>query len=177
MRHAKRHGYLSRPTAAREALLANMATALLRHGRIRTTLAKAKAAQRVADRLISLGKEGSVHARRRAYRVLQDRQVVKQLFAEVAPRFLDCQGGYTRVLKLSPRPGDGAPQALLEFTRLPVETPKVPAKVKAQPPVPPKAATPPQAPKQKKEAETPKPKRFLEGLRHLFRPQKRGFER
>ena len=171
MRHAKRHGRLSRSTAPREAMLANMATALLHHGRIRTTLAKAKALTRVADRLITLGKEGGVHARRQAYRFLQSRQVVKQLFAEVAPRFLDCQGGYTRVLKLSPRPGDGAPQALLEFTRLPVEIPKAPQKMKAQQALPPKAEAAAQAPT-KKEEETLKPKRFLEGLRHLFRPKK-----
>ena len=170
MRHAQRHGRLSRSTAPREAMLGNMAVAVLRHGRIRTTLAKAKQAKRTTDRLISLGKEGSIHARRQAYRLLQNHQLVKQLFGDVAPRFLDVQGGYTRILKLAPRPGDGAPQALLELTRLPVETPRTPPKAKAQ-----QAATPMTESTAKaaaKQEGTPKPKRFLEGLRDLFRPKK-----
>jgi len=89
------------------------------------------------------------------------------LFAEVAPRFLDCQGGYTRALRLSPRVGDGAPQALLELTRLPVESPKALPKTKAiQAQRPPAQASPKEAPK--------KPKRFFEGLRELFRLNKQG---
>ena len=173
MRHAHRHGHLSRPTAPREAMLANMAVAVLRHGRIRTTLAKAKQAKRLTDRLITLGKDGSIHARRQAYRFLQDRQRVKQLFGDVAPRFLDVRGGYTRVLRLAPRSGDGAPQALLELTRLPVEIPKTPPKAKAQQAAPPSTASVPKA-STKPVEDTPKPKGFLEGLRHLFRPKKGG---
>ncbi len=171
MRHAKARRRLSRPSEHREALLANLATAVIRHGRIRTTVAKAKEARRLVDRLVSWGKDGSVHARRQAYRILQDRQMVKQLFAEVAPRFLDCQGGYTRVLRWSWRPGDGAPQALLELTRLPAETPSVSPKTKAQPSTRPQEPGGPQpTPKAKTEAQ--KPKRLLEGLRHFFRLKK-----
>lgn len=169
MRHAVRSRRLSRPTEHREALLANLVRALLLHGRIRTTVAKAKEARLIADRLISLGKDGSVHARRQAYRVLQDRTVVKRLFAEIAPPFLNVQGGYTRVLRLAPRVGDGAPQALLELTHLPVETSRAPAKEKPAKAAPPQPSATPSAAAQ----EAPKkPKRFFEGLRGLFRPKK-----
>lgn len=172
MRHGKVLNRLSRPTEARKALVAHMAKNVLRHGKVRTTLTKAKQCQRVIDRLISVGKDGSVHARRQAYRLLQDRELVKHLFADVAPRFLDCQGGYTRVLKLSPRLGDGAPEAMLELTRLPVQA------VKAQPskktttqtaPPPTAAQTPKQEPA---EEEGKKPKRFFEGLREWFQAKK-----
>ena len=148
-------------------MLDNMAKNVVRHGRIRTTLAKAKETKRLIDRLISLGKEGSVHSRRRAYRILQDRNLVKQLFAEVAPRFTGIQGGYTRVLQLTSRPGDGAPQALLELTQRPEPTPAATPKAKAARPAPsaPKAT---EAPPRSAEAEK-KPKRFLEGLRGLFK--------
>jgi len=148
-------------------MLANVANALLRHGRIRTTLGKAHEAKRLVDRLITLGKEGSIHSRRQAFRVLQDRDMVKRLFADVAPLFLDSHGGYTRVLKLSPRVGDGAPQALLELTRVPAKLPKAPAKAKPQEAQAPKAEAPVQAPPE----EAKKPKRFFEGLRGLFRPK------
>jgi large subunit ribosomal protein L17 len=153
-----------------------MARNVLQHGRIRTTVAKAKEAQRLIDRLVGLGKEGSVHSRRRAYRVLKDRDLVKRLFAEVSPRFLDCQGGYTRVLKLGHRNGDGAATALLELTRLPAGPPKAPPKPKAKAEPAPAAKTPavPHAPKPKAEAAPEKPKPFLEGLRRFFRPQKTG---
>jgi len=149
-------------------MLANMANALLQHGRIQTTLAKAKEAKRLVDRLISLGKEGSIHSRRQAFRVLQDRDMVKRLFADVAPLFLDAQGGYTRILRLSPRVGDGAPKALLELTRLPATPLKAPAKVKVQEAQAPKAEAPAQAPPK----EAKKPTRLFEGLRGLFRPKK-----
>ena len=176
MRHARRTRRLSRPSEARAALLANTARNLLQHGRIRTTVAKAKETQRVVERLISFGKEGSVHSRRQAYRILRDRTLVKQLFAEIAPRFLDCQGGYTRVFKLAPRVGDGATQALLEFTRLPVELPKAPPKAKAPKAQQPKPQEPaaPKAPTE--EAQPPKPKRLFEGLREFFRPKQKGFQ-
>ena len=171
MRHARHAQQLSRPTSARQALLAVMSKNVLRHGRIRTTPAKARAARRVVDRLIGFGKDGSVHSRRQAYRVLQDRDLVKQLFAEVAPRFLDCHGGYTRVLKLGYRPGDGAAQVLLELTRLPVAIPVSPPRAKAK--LGPPAPTPEAQPvKPKAAAQAPKPKRFLEGLRDWFRPKK-----
>ena len=172
MRHANSLNRLSRPSGPRKALMAHMAKNVLRHGKVRTTLTKAKQCQRVIDRLITVGKEGSIHARRRAYRLLQDRQLVKRLFADVAPRFLDCQGGYTRVLKLSPRLGDGAPEAMLELTRLPVEVPKAQPSSKTTPHKIPSASTS-QTPKQEPaEEEAKKPKRFFEGLREWFQAKK-----
>jgi large subunit ribosomal protein L17 len=147
-------------------MLANMAKNLLRHGRVRTTPAKAKETSRVVDRLITLGKEGSVHARRRAYQVLRDRDEVKRLFAEIAPRFQTTAGGYTRVLHLGPRAGDGAPQVLMELTHLPAEGPRAPRVTRAEG----STTTPsPSAPAQ----ESPKkPQKFFEGLRGLFHRRK-----
>lgn len=173
MRHARRRFRMSGTSAKRQAALAELTRNLLRHGRIRTTVAKAKAAKRTTERLITLGKDGSIHARRRAYAVLRDRQLVKQVFADIAPRFLDCPGGYTRLLKLSSqRRGDGASLALLELTRLPVEAPKAAPKAKTRPQPTPPPSTPAAKPT---EAETkPKSKRFFEGLRDLFHPKKGG---
>ncbi len=182
MRHARRVARLSRTSEHREATLANMARNLVRHGRIHTTVTKGKEAQRVVDRLVSLGKDGSVHARRQAYRVLQDRDLVKRLFAELAPQFLDCSGGYTRLLKLSIRPGDGAHVALLELTRLPAtESPRTPKAV-AQKSAPSATKTPSptsQAPstKRAKDATTEEPKKgkgFFEGFREWFKPKQSG---
>ena len=147
-------------------MLGNMAKNVVRHGRVRTTLAKAKEAKRVIDRLITLGKEGSVHSRRRAYRILQDRDLVKRLFAEVAPRFTGAQGGYTRVLHLSTRPGDGAPQALLELTQRAIEGPTVRPQAKTTPA---KSPTPSAASAAPSEGTKKKPKGFLEGIRGLFK--------
>lgn len=149
-----------------------MAKQMIAHGRVRTTVAKAKESQRIVDRLITWGKDGSVHSRRQAYRILQDQVLVKQLFGDVAPRFLDCRGGYTRVLRLSPRLGDGADQALLELTRLPAPTTKrAPAAAAAKAPAPkPDAAT--EAQPEAEGAESQKSGTFFEGLRKLFRPKK-----
>lgn len=146
-------------------MLANMAKNLLRHGRVRTTSAKAKETCRLVDRLITLGKEGSVHARRRAYRVLRDRDEVKRLFAEIAPRFQTTAGGYTRVLRLAPRAGDGAAQVLMALTQLPAEGPSVSRASRPEP----ATAPGPSAPAQEKAA---KPQKFFEGLRGLFRRRK-----
>jgi len=151
-----------------------MARNLVRHGRIHTTVTKGKEAQRVVDRLVSLGKDGSVHARRQAYRVLQDRDLVKRLFADIAPQFLDCSGGYTRLLKLSIRPGDGAHAALLELTRLPAtERPRAP---KAAPSAT-KAPSPTPSTKPAEDATTEEPKKgkgFFEGFREWFKPKQSG---
>ena len=169
MRHARAGNRLSRTSEHRRATLSNMARNVLQHGRIRTTVAKAKEAQRLIDRLVGLGKDGSVHSRRLAYRVLKDRGLVKQLFADVSPRFLDRQGGYTRVLKLGHRPGDGAATALLELTRLPARAPRA-----GGPAAPPKTSDAPRAPKPKAEEAPAKPKRFFEGIRELFGKKKKA---
>lgn len=96
-------------------LLGGLAAALIREERIRTTEAKAKRLVPVADRLITLGKNGSVHARRQALRLITDRDIVHKLFDEIAPRFTERNGGYTRILKLGPRKGDAAPMAIVEL--------------------------------------------------------------
>lgn len=96
-------------------ILSNLTTELIRHGRVRTTLAKARSAQPVAERMITFAKRGDLHGRRQVQRVVRDRDVVHKLFADVAPAFAERQGGYTRVLKLGPRKGDAAPMALLEL--------------------------------------------------------------
>jgi large subunit ribosomal protein L17 len=96
-------------------LLSGLVAALIRDERIRTTETKAKRLRPLADRMVTLGKQGSVASRRRALAVVTDRDVVHKLFAEVAPRFADRNGGYTRIIKLGPRQGDGAPMALIEL--------------------------------------------------------------
>jgi large subunit ribosomal protein L17 len=99
-------------------LLANQASDLFRHGRITTTLAKAKTLRPYAERLITKAKQGDLHARRQVLAKLHDRDVVAYLFEDVAPRFSDRNGGYTRILKLGPRKGDNAPMALIELVEL-----------------------------------------------------------
>jgi large subunit ribosomal protein L17 len=115
MRHLKRGRKLGRTTAHRKALLRNLATALFEHERIITTEAKAKELRRVADRLVTLGKRGDLHARRQALRVVRSNAIVRKLFDDVAPRFAERQGGYTRVLRVGYRPGDAAEMAVIEL--------------------------------------------------------------
>jgi large subunit ribosomal protein L17 len=160
---------LSRPSDQRQALVHALVKGVFAHGEIRTTLARAKEAQRLAERLISWGKDGSVHSRRQAFRVLQDRTLVKRLFGDIAPRFVDVQGGYTRVMRLSFRRGDGAQAALLALSRQPALQPAVPAGAKPAPA--PKAPAAPR-PQPQKAAEAKKPKGFLEGLRGLWTRKK-----
>lgn len=116
MRHLKDGRKLSRTAAHRKALMRNLVKALLLREQIRTTDAKAKELRRHADHIVTLGKKGTVHARRLAFMYLGSRKLVKRLFDEVAPRFQGRPGGYTRVLKLGPRRGDAAPISVVEFT-------------------------------------------------------------
>ena len=168
MRHGRRSSRLSRRSEHRTATLDAMAQAIVRHGRIRTTVVKGKEAKRTIDRLVTMGKDGSVAARRRAFVVLQDRDLVKRLFAEIAPRFIDVQGGYTRLLRMpKPRRGDGAQLALLELTRLPVEEAPAPAKVKAKVKEQEPSAEAPAPEAKGQEAE--KPKKFFDALRERFK--------
>lgn len=115
MRHARSGKKLGRDAAHRKALYANLTGALITHGRIETTEAKAKAVRPHAEKMITLGKRGDLHARRQAMAVLRSNDVVHRLFADVAPRFADREGGYTRIVKLGPRQGDAADMALLEL--------------------------------------------------------------
>jgi large subunit ribosomal protein L17 len=111
----KRGPRLGGGAAHQKQILANLATELFRHGRITTTLAKAKMLRPYAERLITKGKQGDLHARRQVIAKLHDRDVVAYLFEDVAPRFADRDGGYTRILKLGPRKGDNAPMAIIEL--------------------------------------------------------------
>lgn len=115
MRHRKKRGKLGRTSSHREALFSNMAVAFINHGRITTTLAKTKALRPVVEKLITLGKRQDINARRQAASILRDKEAVKKLFAEVGPRFGERNGGYTRIMRLGPRTGDGAPMAILEL--------------------------------------------------------------
>lgn len=115
MRHGRKVKKLSREKTHREAMLANMAISLLSHRMIKTTTAKAKALRPVTDRLITFGKKGDLAAKREAYRILRDHNLVKKLFEEIAPQFASRNGGYTRVLRLGTRLGDGASLSLVEL--------------------------------------------------------------
>ena len=115
MRHARTGKKLGRDSAHRKALYSNLAGALIEHGRIRTTVTKAKAVKPIAEQMITLGRRGDLHARRQATSFLRSRDVVHKLFAEVAPLFKDRPGGYTRIIKIGTRPGDSAEMAYLEL--------------------------------------------------------------
>src|SRR5262245_28893448 len=115
MKHRMHTRHLARTSAHRKALLRNMVTSLLEHERIETTDAKAKELRRVADRMITLGKRGTLHARRRALRTIRSRVVAAKVFDSLAARYRDRAGGYTRVLKLRRRPGDAAPISIIEL--------------------------------------------------------------
>jgi large subunit ribosomal protein L17 len=142
MRHRNSGRQLSRNSSHRHALLRNMATSLLRHETIRTTVPKAKELRRVVEPLITLAKVDSLAKRRLAYSRLRDESVVEKLFADLGPRFKARAGGYTRILKMEPRPGDSADMALMQLVELaaaPVEktenskaakAPKAPKKAK-----------------------------------------------
>jgi large subunit ribosomal protein L17 len=115
MRHRVAGRKLSRSTGHRRALYRNLVTDLLRYEKVVTTEAKAKEVRSLAEKVITLGKQGSLHARRQALSFVLDKGVVDKLFADVGPRYAERQGGYTRVTKLGPRLGDGAPMAQLEL--------------------------------------------------------------
>ncbi len=115
MRHGVGYKKLGRTTAHRRAMFRNQLASLVEHGRIRTTLDKAKALRPVAEKMITRGREDTVHARRLVRRWLPNRDHVKKLFDEIAPRYADRPGGYLRITKLGPRKGDAAELAVIEF--------------------------------------------------------------
>ncbi|MGA7394521.1 MAG: 50S ribosomal protein L17 [Terrimicrobiaceae bacterium] len=130
MRHRRKTTKLGRTAEHRNALLANQACSLIEHGRIKTTLAKAKAVRPLAERMVTLAKRGDLHARRRALALLHNNstrtvKAVGKLFSEIAPRSADRHGGYTRVIKLGPRPSDSAQMALIEWVDLIAAEPSV----------------------------------------------------
>jgi large subunit ribosomal protein L17 len=115
MRHQNKTVKLGRSQAHRDSLLANQVCSLIIHQRIRTTLAKAKATRPLAEKMVTLGKKGTLHARRTATAYLHQAAAVKKLFEEIAPRSASRAGGYTRITKLGPRKSDSAPMAILEW--------------------------------------------------------------
>ena len=115
MRHRKSGTHLGRSGAHRKAMFRNMVTSLLDRERIETTEAKAKQIRRLADRMITLGKRGDLHARRQALSVIRSRDVTAKLFGELADRYKDRPGGYTRVMKVGPRAGDAASMSIVEL--------------------------------------------------------------
>jgi large subunit ribosomal protein L17 len=115
MRHLKRTAKLGRTSEHRNAMLANLVCSLIEHKRVTTTLAKAKAARSVAEKMVTLGKGGTVHQRRLAVARLHQESAAKILFKEIAPAFKDRKGGYTRIVRLENRQGDAAQRAILEW--------------------------------------------------------------
>lgn len=131
MRHQVKTVKLGRSQSHRDALLANQVISLIEHHRIKTTLAKAKAVRPFAERMVTLGKRGDLHARRTAASYLNHKDAVKRLFAVVAPAAAARQGGYTRIIKLGPRQSDSAPMALIEWVDSGVEAEPEVVEVKA----------------------------------------------
>lgn len=120
MRHTKKTIKLGRKSEHRNLLLANQVCSLIEHSRIRTTLAKAKAVRPFAERMITLGKRNDLHARRLAFAFLRQKEAVRKLFADVAPRSGSRPGGYVRIIKLGPRPSDSALMAYIEWVDQPL---------------------------------------------------------
>jgi large subunit ribosomal protein L17 len=122
VRHRKRGRQLGRNTKHRLALFRNLATSLMEHERIETTEAKAKELRGITDKLITLGKQGTLHARRGALRVLRTKETVSKLFDDIAKRFPDRHGGYTRIIKTRQRPGDAAKLVAIELVETGAES-------------------------------------------------------
>src|SRR3954471_21071764 len=121
MRHLKRTAKLGRTGEHRNAMLANLVCSLIKHKRVTTTLAKAKAARSVAEKMVTLGKSGTIHDRRLAIARLHQEDAAKTLFTEIAPAFKDRRGGYTRIIRLHERQGDASQLAILEWVDLSTE--------------------------------------------------------
>jgi large subunit ribosomal protein L17 len=168
MRHQKNTRKLGRTSQHRDAMLANLVASLIIHKRVKTTLAKAKAARPLAEKLVTLGKGGTLHDRRLAVAKIGQREVIAKLFREIAPGFKDRKGGYTRIIKLGPRQSDSAPVAFLEWVDYVVEAETAPApKTETKAEKPAKAETAEKAesvevevvdPPLKKANKSPKPK-------------------
>jgi large subunit ribosomal protein L17 len=172
MRHQKKTIKLGRTAEHRKALLANQVCSLIEHQRIKTTVAKAKAVRPLAERMVTLGKNGSIHARRTALATLRQKKAVKKLFDDIAPRSAERKGGYTRIVKLGQRKSDSAPMAFIEWVDMAEVVEEKPAEQKkakrteaeAKPKkIEPETATAPvpkeeeSAAKEEKPAETPAP--------------------
>jgi large subunit ribosomal protein L17 len=162
MRHQKNTVRLGRKAEHRKALLANQVCSLIEHRRIKTTLAKAKAVRPLAERMVTLGKNGSIHARRTAFAALRQKDAVKKLFDEIAPASGERNGGYTRIIRLGQRQSDSAFMALIEWVDSPIAVEEKPAEERKAKKKEPKSEAKPEEPKAKAEekaAEEPKKKR------------------
>ncbi len=157
MRHLKAYRKLNRTSSHRSLMLRNLVTSLFEHERVETTLMKAKEARRIAERMITLGKRGTLHARRQAASVLMKKSVVKKLFDEIAPKYEKRNGGYTRILRVGYRKGDGAPLAFLELVEEEIAVKKKKKKKET------KKATAKSAPKKEKAAPEKKKEEAKEG--------------
>ena len=153
MRHQKKTVKLGRKAEHRKALLANQVCSLIEHERIKTTLAKAKAVRPLAEKMVTLGKNGSLHARRTALAVLRQKNAVKKLFDNIAPRSTDRNGGYTRIVKLGQRKSDSASVAFIEW----VDAAQVEEKPAEEKPKKAKKETTPEAPAPQPEKAEKKP--------------------
>jgi large subunit ribosomal protein L17 len=154
MRHQKKTVRLGRKAEHRKALLANQVCNLIEHQRIKTTLAKAKAVRPLAEKMVTLGKNGSIHARRTAFSTLRHKDAVKKLFNEIAPRSTERNGGYTRIVRLGQRRSDSASMAFIEWVDAAVVVEEKPTEEKKA-----KRKEPEAKPKQKEtKREEPKPK-------------------
>ncbi len=183
MRHQKFSQRLSRPAGHRRATVRNLVINLLKYQQIRTTKAKAKFTQPLAERLISVGKQNSLPAKRQAFKILDDRIAVGRLFSQIAPLFKQKSSGFTRIVRLPSRRGDNAEMVLLELTeKIPVAKPKALKKEKPEPKeIPSRGLKKPQV-KPEEKAQLPKekpkvtkklkPKKFLGGLRKLFKKER-----
>ncbi len=132
MRHQKKTIKLGRKAEHRKALLANQVCSLIAHQRIKTTLAKAKVVRPLAERMVTLGKNGSIHARRTALATLRQKSAVKKLFDDIAPRSAERNGGYTRIVKLGQRKSDSAPMAFIEWVDMAEVVEEKPAEEKTK---------------------------------------------
>ncbi|MBU3933040.1 MAG: 50S ribosomal protein L17 [Candidatus Omnitrophica bacterium] len=170
MRHRKFSQRLSRPMGQRRALLRNMVINLLKYQKIKTTKAKARFVRSSLERLISLAKKDGLQSRRQAYRILDDRTAVNELFSRITPLFKNKNSGFSRIIRASYRRGDGAELVFLELTeKAPEVKPAKPAKVKPEIKPEEKAKPPREKPRPPKEL---KPKKFLGGLRKLFKKER-----
>ncbi len=161
MRHQKKTIKLGRTADHRRALLANQVCALIQHQRIKTTLAKAKAVRPLAERMVTLGKNGSIHARRRALAVLRQKNIVKKLFDDIAQRSAERNGGYTRIVKLGARKSDSARMAFIEWVdaeHIAEEKPKKEKAKRKEPEAKLQQAEPEQAAQEEPKAEAPAPR-------------------
>ncbi len=174
MRHRKRKKrFECRTMGHRKALMRSLLSALFLHQKIKTTVARTKEVRRAADKLVTLGKQSTLHARRQAFEILQDKALVKRLFEKIAPAFEKRAGGYTRTIRISPRHGDGAEMAILELTELIAAPERGKIKPAGKPRQPLKEEVKPKEKREKEKAIPEKKEKktsgFLEGLRKRFR--------